>query len=216
MLLAIDTSTRMLGLGLHSGERVLAETIWQTNRHHTVELSPQIALLLRRSGVSTSDLTAIAVAVGPGSYTGLRIGMAMAKGLAYARGLKLVGVSTFDILVHAQPARPEPILALIEAGRGKVAGLWYKWGRRAWSSSGEAIHLTWEELPGIVEEKSYFIGDIDPVLHKELDTYELIEVALPSICVRRPSVLAEIAFKRIRTGKLPATRSLVPVYLKNP
>jgi tRNA threonylcarbamoyladenosine biosynthesis protein TsaB len=216
MLLAIDTSTRMLGLGLHSGERVLTETIWQTNRHHTVELSPQIALLLRRSGVSASDLTAVAVAVGPGSYTGLRIGMAMAKGLAFARGLKLVGVSTFDILVHAQPARPEPILALIEAGRGKVAGLWYKWGRRGWSSEGEAIHLAWEDLPGIVEEKSFLIGDIDPVLRKELDTYELIEVALPSICVRRPSVLAEIAFKRMRTGKLPASQSLVPVYLKNP
>jgi tRNA threonylcarbamoyladenosine biosynthesis protein TsaB len=216
MLLAIDTSTRMLGLGLHSGERVLTETIWQTNRHHTVELGPQIALLLRRSGLSASDLTAVAVAVGPGSYTGLRIGMAMAKGLAFARGLKLVGVSTFDILVHAQPARPEPILALIEAGRGKVAGLWYKWGRRGWSPAGEAIHLAWEELPGIVEEKSYFIGDLNHALRKELDTYELIEVALPSICVRRPSVLAEIAFKRMRTGKLPASQSLVPVYLKNP
>ncbi len=216
MLLAIDTSTRMLGLGLHSGDRVLAETIWQTNRHHTVELGPQIALLLRRSGVSASDLTAIAVAVGPGSYTGLRIGMAMAKGLAYARGLKLVGVSTFDILVHAQPARPEPLLAIIEAGRGKAAGLWYKWGRRGWSSVGDAIHLAWEELPEVVEEKTYILGDIDPAVRKELDTYELIEIAVPSSCVRRPSVLAEIAFKRMRTGKLPASQSLVPVYLKNP
>lgn len=216
MLLAIDTSTRMLGLGLHSGDSVLAETIWQTDRHHTVELGPQIALLLRRSRVSFSDLTAVAVAIGPGSYTGLRIGMALAKGLSLARGLTLVGVSTFEVLVSAQPARAEQILTLIEAGRGKVTGLWYKWGRRGWGSQGDAFLSTWEDLPGMIEDKSFLIGDIDPGLREKLDANEKIELAAPSSCVRRPSMLAEIALKRIRAGKLPDSSSLVPVYLKTP
>lgn len=216
VLLAIDTSTRMLGLGLHSGESVLAETIWQTDRHHTIELGPQIALLLRRSRVAISDLTAVAVALGPGSYTGLRIGMAMAKGLSLAGGLKLVGVPTFEILVSAQPTRTEMILALIEAGRGKVAGLWYKWGRRGWGAQGDALLVTWEDLPGMIEDNAYLIGDIDPGLREALGRFEKIEVAAPSNCVRRPSMLAEIAFKRLRSGKLPESSSVVPVYLKTP
>jgi tRNA A37 threonylcarbamoyladenosine modification protein TsaB len=120
------------------------------------------------------------------------------------------------MLVSALPSRSEPVLALIEAGRGKVAGLWYKWGRRGWSSQGDALLATWEELPGMIEESSFLIGDIDPGLRAMLVGIEHIELATPSGCVRRPSTLAEIAMKRIRSGKLPENSSLVPVYLKTP
>jgi len=81
MLLAIDTSTRTLSLALHDGDQILAETTWRTANYHTVELTPSIASMLGQGSVAPADLKAIAVALGPGSFTGLRIGLAAAKGL---------------------------------------------------------------------------------------------------------------------------------------
>jgi tRNA threonylcarbamoyladenosine biosynthesis protein TsaB len=216
VILAIDTSSRTLGLGLHSGDQVLAESLWQGNRHHTVELGPQIALLLRRSNCSLDDLRAIAVALGPGSYTGLRIGMALAKGLAVSRGLDLVGVSTFEVLAQAQSARNEPMYCVIEAGRKKIAGLWYKWGRRGWKSQGEAEVTTWQAVLESITGNSYIVGELEPEAREHFKTSDKVILAPPSHCVRRPSVLAEIAQERLRSGKLPDSERLAPIYLNTP
>ena len=216
MILAIDTSSRTLGLGLHSGDQVLAESLWQGNRHHTVELGPQIALLLRRSNYSLDDLHAIAIALGPGSYTGLRIGMALANGLAVSKGLDLIGVSTFDVLARAQTARNEPMCCVIEAGRKKIAGLWYKWGRRGWKSQGEAEVTTWQAVLESVTENSYIVGELGPEARELFTTSDKVILAPPSHCVRRPSVLAEIAQERLRSGKLPDSERLAPIYLNTP
>ena len=121
MLLAIDTATKMLGLALHDGAEVVNESIWFSNNHHTTELAPEVALAFRRAGTSQDQLTAVAVAQGPGSYTGLRIGMALAKGLSLAHNLPIIGIPTLDILAMAQPQREEPLLATLQAGRGRVA-----------------------------------------------------------------------------------------------
>jgi len=216
MILAIDTSSRTLGLGLHSGQRVLAESLWQGNRHHTVDLGPQLALLLRRSGSTLDDLQAIAVALGPGSYTGLRIGMALAKGLALARGLDLVGVSTFEVLAQGQPARNEPMYCVIEAGRKRISGLWYKWSRRGWKAQGEPENTTWEALLDSLSEPSYIVGELGPQAREQFSASDLVVLAPPSQCVRRPSVLAEIAQERLRSGKLPDSEQLAPIYLNTP
>jgi tRNA threonylcarbamoyladenosine biosynthesis protein TsaB len=216
VILAIDTSSRTLGLGLHSGDQVLAESLWQGNRHHTVELGPQIALLLRRSNCSLDDLRAIAVVLGPGSYTGLRIGMALAKGLAVSRGLDLVGVSTFEVLAQAQSARNEPMYCVIEAGRKKISGLWYKWGRRGWKSQGEAEVTTWQAVLESITENSYIVGELEPEAREHFKTSDKVILAPPSHCVRRPSVLAEIAQERLRSGKLPDSERLAPIYLNTP
>jgi tRNA threonylcarbamoyladenosine biosynthesis protein TsaB len=216
VILAIDTSSRTLGLGLHAGDQVLAESLWQGDRHHTVELGPQIALLLRRSGCALDDLDAIAVALGPGSYTGLRIGMALAKGLAMARGLDLVGVSTFDILAQAQAPRNEPMYCVIEAGRKRIAGLWYKWGRRGWKPQGEAEITTWQAILESMTETTFIVGELAGEARETLMGSDKVILATPSNCLRRPSVLAEIAQERLRSGKLPDSEQLAPIYINTP
>src|SRR5579859_1254317 len=120
MLLALDTATRFISIALHDGQAVAAEATWLAGAYHTVELAPQVALLLRRAGVEPGQLRGVAVAIGPGSYTGLRIGLGFAKGLSLANALRLVGVPTLDILMRAQPPRAERALALLQAGRGRA------------------------------------------------------------------------------------------------
>ncbi|MCA1554508.1 MAG: tRNA (adenosine(37)-N6)-threonylcarbamoyltransferase complex dimerization subunit type 1 TsaB, partial [Chloroflexi bacterium] len=109
MLLAIDTATALAGIalmdtsGVPKGIELRGSTEWHTERNHTVELLPNVVRLMSECSVSASELQAIAVAIGPGSYTGLRIGLSVAKGFCFANGAALIGVPTLDISAHAYP-----------------------------------------------------------------------------------------------------------------
>jgi tRNA threonylcarbamoyladenosine biosynthesis protein TsaB len=215
VLLAIDTATRMLGLALHDGTRVLSEHTWYGAGYHTVELAPEIALALNQLAVEPSSLTGVAVAVGPGSYNGLRIGLAMAKGLALSHGLALVGVPTLDILAGGQPPREDPMLALIEAGRGRAVGVWYKWTRKGWSARKGALNLRWDEIPAELKQSTYICGELDQNSREVLRNSAFAELAPPALCVRRPSVLAELALEKVRQGKPEDPAKLSPIYFDN-
>ena len=105
MLLAIDTSTQTIGLALYDGTQVLAEMHWQTKTHHTIELAPAVDELITRCNIKPVELKAIACALGPGSFTSLRIGLAFAKGLALSLRIPILGIPTFDYLVASQPCK---------------------------------------------------------------------------------------------------------------
>jgi len=213
LLLAIDTATRSLGIALHSGSEVLAESVWTTESRHTVELAPEVAIALRRTGVKFGELSGVAVALGPGSYNGLRIGLALAKGLALVHKLTLIGVPTLDILAHGQPAREEPMVCLLQAGRGRVAALWYKWGRRSWKANGAPKAMTWEQLGQTLKKPTYVCGEFGKEGREALRGSQFAQLAPPSLCIRRPSALAELAWSQIRTGKLAEPATIVPLYL---
>lgn len=100
MLLALDTATRQAGLALYDGEVVRAESLWSGGMHHTEWMAPAIEQALQRINGSAADLTALGVTIGPGSFTGLRVGLSLAKGIAAARGLPLIGISTLDATVY--------------------------------------------------------------------------------------------------------------------
>ncbi|MGD8555296.1 MAG: tRNA (adenosine(37)-N6)-threonylcarbamoyltransferase complex dimerization subunit type 1 TsaB [Anaerolineales bacterium] len=216
MLLALDTATRMTGIALHDGARVLAEHVWQGGGHQTVELAPQVALLLQRRALAPSDLLAVAVASGPGSYTGLRIGMALAKGLVLEHNLPLVGIPTLDILAHAQPNQQLPMAALIQAGRGRLAAGWYKLRKGNWRAKGEVEILTWPEMLERLKEPVYVCGELTAEQREILRQEKPVSLAPPSLCIRRPSVLADLAWERVRNGKTSKPERLAPTYLGTP
>jgi tRNA threonylcarbamoyladenosine biosynthesis protein TsaB len=214
VLLAIDTATQSVGIALHDGNQLIAEHYWISQRYHTMQLAPEIALMLRRAEKTAAGLTALAVAKGPGSYTGLRIGMALAKGLALAHNLRMVGIPTLDIIAHSQPQRPEPMLALIQAGRKRLAGMWYKWGSAVWEPQSELRNYSWEEMIDRLEEDTYFCGEIDPAGRSILENDPYAILAPPALSVRRPGFLAELGWQRMRSGKTDDPSELVPVYLE--
>ena len=166
MLLALDTATRLISMALHDGQSVAAESTWLAGAYHTVELAPQVALLLRRAGVEPSQLRAVAVAIGPGSYTALRIGLGFAKGLCLANALPLVGVPTLDGLMRAQPPRAEHALALLQAGRARVSAAPYHWSAKTfrWTAAGAVRVVDWPSLVaelGAADKPVYVVGEID-------------------------------------------------------
>jgi tRNA threonylcarbamoyladenosine biosynthesis protein TsaB len=214
VLLAIDTATKSIGLALHNGSDLLAEHFWVTRGFHTVELAPEIALMLRRADRSVVDLTAVAVAKGPGSYTGLRIGMALAKGLALAHNLRLLGISTLEIIARSQPPSDSRLFTVIQAGRKRISGVWYLSGPSGWDVQGEPVNLTWEELIIQGEQPTIICGEVDSAGQAALEEIDLVDIALPAQSVRRPGILAEMGWERLRLGDVDDPATLTPIYLQ--
>jgi tRNA threonylcarbamoyladenosine biosynthesis protein TsaB len=214
MLLAIDTSTVQLGLALYNGAEVLAESVWTSQQHHTVDLAPGLAALLKRCGQSIADVSAIGVAIGPGSFTSLRVGLAFAKGLALARQMPLIGIPTLDVVAAQQPIAKMPLVAVLQAGRGKLAVGWYHEEDGAWRSNGEPRVETAESLARSIRVPTIVCGELHAEERQRLSR-KRVNVVLSSAAnsVRRPAVLAELAWKRWQAGSVDEPAGLAPIYL---
>ncbi len=214
MLLAIDTSTAHTGLAFYDGSQVLAEMMWQSHQHHTVELAPALTELLKRAEVRVSDIEALGVAIGPGSFTSLRVGLAFVKGLALARKLPVIGIPSLDILAAAQPLAKMPLAAVLQAGRTRIALGWYKVMERQWKSDGDVKISTVDALTDSIDGPTLVAGELTSEERQRLMRKKVnIRLSPPSICMRRPAVLAELAWRRWQTGKVDDVASLAPIYL---
>ncbi len=119
VILAIETATRAGGVAIARGEEILASRPGDASSSHSQDLIENIDAVLKESGVELSTVDLMAAAIGPGSFTGLRIGLATVKSLAVSLDRKCVGVSTLAAVSHAAGAA-ERIVALLPAGRGEV------------------------------------------------------------------------------------------------
>jgi tRNA threonylcarbamoyladenosine biosynthesis protein TsaB len=231
MLLAIDTSTAQVGVALIDGEQLAVETIWSSRVHHTVELAPAVAELMQRAGAGMADLKAIGVAVGPGSFTALRVGLAMAKGLALARRLAILGVPTLDILAAGQPPSDLPLAAVLQAGRNRIAVGWYRTqtleasdagysagdAEAGWIMQGKPEITTVDALAKSIAKPSMIAGELTTDERQRLSRKRVNVLLAPlNRCVRRPSLLAEIAWRRFRAGQSDDLAALAPIYLHSP
>jgi len=118
LILGIETSTRAAGVALISDEKILAEISQESKLYHSENLLPQIEKVLKIANVEKVD--AIAVSLGPGSFTGLRIGLAAAKALSYAWQVKIIGVPTLQALAFHFPRSSAQILTLIDAQKNSA------------------------------------------------------------------------------------------------
>ncbi len=214
MLLAVDTSTKQMGLALYDGAQVIGELLWQSRHYHTVELAPAVADLITRSSLKIDAVQALGVALGPGSFTSLRVGLSFVKGLALARHLPIIGVPTLDIVAAAQEVRELPLAAVLQAGRGRLALTWYKAGETGWDSRGTASVTTADELAESINKPTIVCGELTADERQRL-ARKRVNVVLPSpaACVRRPAVLAELAWERWQAGAQDDAASLAPIYL---
>lgn len=218
MLLAVDTSTQMMGLAVFDGAQVLGEFIWQSQNHHTVELAPAVVDILARCGIKTGDLSGLAVALGPGSFTSLRIGMALIKGMSLGLRLPVVGVPTLDILACATPVPPPGgetrLGAILQAGRGRLALRWYEAENGKWQPKSEIEVTTIEELAQKVDQPAIISGELTEAARSYLTRKrQYIRPASPAWSLRRPSFLAELAWERWRAGQTDPVPALAPIYL---
>lgn len=214
MLLAIDTSTRSVGVALYDGVQIVSEKVWLSQQFHTVELAPTVSELIDRAGTSLGDLQVVAVAIGPGSFTGLRIGIALAKGMALAGRLAIVGVPSLDILAASQPIDDKPLAAILQAGRGRIAVGWYKNYSGEWKADKKVQVMTPKELANGIKSPTIVCGELSEEERRLLRRKRInVKLASPAQSLRRPSFLAELGWQRWKKGESDDPAVLAPEYL---
>ena len=217
MLIAIDTATECASLALHDGYRVREEQTWESPRRHTVELLPRLVSALEQVELGVAHISGVAVARGPGSYTGLRVGMSVAKGLALARGVSLIGIPTLDIVAAAQGKDNRPLCAVLQAGRSRICVATYRWKEGEWHARREPQLTTWPALAEEIETATLFCGEVDAAGAERLATLGQMAVLLPAATrLRRAGFLAELAWRRLNRGEEDNPATLSPIYLQHP
>lgn len=216
MLVAIDTATRFASLAFHDGLQIRCEATWEAGRQHTVQMAARLALALKELEVRPEDLKGVAVTLGPGSFTGLRVGMALGKGLAMACNIPMVGIPTLDVVAAAQGRDRRPLIAVLQAGRGRICVATYRW-RRGWQRREGPSLTTWEELAAGISTPILLCGEVDVRGEKVLRRLgERVAIAPPAHNLRRAGFLAELAWERIRQGESDDPAALAPIYLHQP
>jgi len=214
MLLAVDTSTLWIGLALYEESRVLCEMIWRTENHHTIELVPSIDTLLKRCKAAPTDLQVLAVAIGPGSFTSLRISLAVVKGLALSQHLPIVGIPSLDVLAFAQPVQDGLLAAVLQAGRSRLAVGLYEPSGISWKQTSPPKVTTAENLAADIKKPTLVCGELQSDERQVLARkWKNVTIASPARSVRRPSFLAEMAWQRWKDGQVDDPVSLSPIYL---
>jgi tRNA threonylcarbamoyladenosine biosynthesis protein TsaB len=218
LLLAIDTATRAASLALHDGACVRVEISWESQDYHTVELTPRISGMLDQLEATVEDLAGIAVSLGPGSFTGLRVGVAAAKGLAMSRGLKLVGVPTLDIVAQAMKDSPSPVVAVLAAGRGRLCAAKYRLSKMEMVAEGPAWLTTARELGADWEQTTRVCGELSAEERRDLQKRlgKRVELASPAASLRRAGFLAELGWAKLGTGQSDDPTTLAPIYIQTP
>lgn len=214
MILAIDTATKYAALGLYRQGQVYAEEAWLSDRNHTVELMPRIVRMLNQAGITPAELTAVAVSIGPGSFTGLRIGLAAAKGLALPHKLPLIGVPTLEIAAYPWQDAGRPVWAIVQAGRGRILAACYNRLDGQWQAVEQPHLTTFEILAPKINRPSFCTGEINPEGAQILarGSGQKAQVVSPAARLRRAGFLAEIAAARLAAGQTDDPDSLEPVY----
>ena len=214
MLLAIDTSTSWISLALYDGISVRYELTWQSQFHHTVELAPAIEQLFNRTGTSSQDLTGLAVAIGPGSFTSLRIGLSAAKGISLALKLPIVGIASLDVVAAAQSLDDRPLIALLHAGRTRLAYAVYRAEDGSWQRDSGPSVIDPKELVKTIQKPTLICGELSEDARSIIGRrWKNAIIVSPAKGLRRAGFLAELGWERLIKGLTDDPVTLAPIYL---
>ncbi len=231
MLLAIDTATTTASVAIYdrNQQQLLAETTWTARRRHTQDLMNEVQQLLSLAGASMGDVDALAVTTGPGSFTGVRIGISAVKGLGL--GLSdtpsVIGVPTLSvtaapwiqIAVNSVPRAT--VCAYIQAGRGRYNWAWFgaddqlKRPGADDHGAGTAAEFT----QALVEQASgpvWLAGELDEALYDAAAGLDHVTMVDAVSAMRRAGHLARLADQLLSEGVADTLSSVQPLYLRNP
>jgi tRNA threonylcarbamoyladenosine biosynthesis protein TsaB len=210
----LETSGRIGGVALAQGPVVVGRRQLSESRRHAQDLAPAVADLLREQGWRARDLQAVVVSRGPGSYTGLRVGIMSAKTLAYATGAALVAVETFAVIALQAPAEATPLDVIADAQRDLV---YVQRFVRSQPSQGvmAATPLSIQRVTDWIASQETAVWTTGPGLGRYRDR---LPPEKPLVISRlwdpQPEALLQIGLKRFLTGERDDPWALEPLYLR--
>ncbi|MFM8594686.1 MAG: tRNA (adenosine(37)-N6)-threonylcarbamoyltransferase complex dimerization subunit type 1 TsaB [Chloroflexota bacterium] len=213
-LLAIDTATEQAGVGVLRHGEVTALT-WHAGRNHTVTLMAQVHHALTLADVVPTELDGVVVSLGPGTFTGLRVGIAAAKGFVLGAGMRMVGVPTLQASALPWVDTVHQVCAVVEAGRGRL--VWATYARQGH----DVVEITRprngtpEELLSEIRANGDHVlvtGECDDALVRALAEIGARIPAAP-LRIRRPESLLLLGAQRMASGAEDDPATLQPIYL---
>lgn len=222
-ILSLDTATPVTGAALWADGRLVSELIVNSGYDHSRSLLRMIDAVLLQGNMAAAELDGIAVTIGPGSFTGVRIGLATAKGLALALQIPVIGIPTLDALAFPMNGMDHLICPLLNARKGEVYAALYEAGPEMptrltdyQALSPEALVAQCRGALSRTHGKMIFIGDGFPVFR------EVIEQALGEAVIALPGALglpriaavAELAAHRLAAGEIDDIFGLCPIYVR--
>ena len=218
MYLVIDTATKDLGVALMDETEVVGQFHWRTKQNHSAELVPAILHLLGKADMGLHDLKGFVVSLGPGGFSGLRVGMTTAKGFAVSTGSPLVAVDTLDASAFPFVGLGAPVCSLLPVGRGEVAAASYRMYESEMEKTTEDRVTTLEALAELVSDTTIFCGAITQEMETELRDRLGGRALIPQAVARasRAVCMGDIGIGKMAKGEVDDPVTLQPFYLRRP
>jgi tRNA threonylcarbamoyladenosine biosynthesis protein TsaB len=208
-VLAVETSTLSGGAALLDDERVVGEYTLDVRITHSERLMAAIDQLLNDAGWTARDIEGLAVTVGPGSFTGLRVGLSTVKGLALALAIPVAAVPTLDAMAAMLPFAALPVCPVLDARKREVYASLYRWDGRGMRREWEYLAVSPDDLGRRLDEPVIVLGDgagaISSPFARRID---------PPRGGPAPAVVGALGRARLAIGDTVAVADLVPIYLR--
>lgn len=215
-ILAVDSSSLTGSVALCQGETLIAETLLNVRSTHSEKLLKQIDLLLVEANWTLTDLDLLVAVNGPGSFTGLRIGVATIKGLAQVLDKPVVGISSLQMLAMNLPLCPVPICVFLDARKKEVYSQLFRWTEQGPVAVADARVLPPDRLLRQLEGRVALVGDGVPVYRGLIDEILAERALLPCLPAHQPRAAqaAWLASAEYQNGQSVAAVDLLPVYIR--
>jgi tRNA threonylcarbamoyladenosine biosynthesis protein TsaB len=215
-LLAIETSTMTGGIAIMDGENFIAESRLNVRVTHSERLMKEIDHILRQAGMGIDDIDVFAVSIGPGSFTGLRVGLSTVKGFVYGSDKKVVSVSTLEALAYSLPFCKYPICPMLDARKKEVYAAIFKWEDDCLIKIMEEQTTKIDSLVTNISEITVFLGN-GAILYREALKRLIKDRALfapPQNLYPSPASVAYLAMMKVKSGQYDDPVTLIPRYMR--
>ncbi len=217
-ILGIETSTKTGSVAVMSEQGVIAQYSLNIEITHSERLMSTVDRVLKDTGLTMQQFDGFAVAIGPGSFTGLRIGLAAVKGLALATGKPVAAVPTLQAIARNIPFAAHPVCPMLDARKNEVYAALYTFeGATLTQSMPEAV-VPLSQLAGLIAGRTVFTGEASHLYRTELEgllgnraLFAPLSSILPSA-----AIVAEAGLEMIRNGRHSDPDSLTPLYIRRP
>ena len=223
-ILAIDTSSKICGVAIIENEKILIKLINDDEKTHSVKLMPMIDKAFNDTKLSLDDISLLACCTGPGSFTGVRIGIATIKAFSDVKNIPVVGITSLESLAYnvKQISKPTSLIcSLIDAKNENVYCGLYNFSNDLNYTNifAENIDITISKISNIINEKQFtdiiFVGDGSKIYKEKLEnSFKNSIFATENYDVQNIISIANIAFNKYNSGEYGNSSSLSPIYLK--
>ena len=222
MELAIDTATDTASVAVSRQGKPIAETSWHAGLNHTVNLMPNALHLLALAGGEMNKIEAVFVALGPGSYNGLRAGLSAAKALAFSLNIPLASIGTLEIEAYPYADTGLPICVIQNAGRGEIAAATFRMSDTGWRKLVDEQITTLDAMCKAIDTKTIVCGQFAAFPENQPEPVRFITERLGDLAIirentlRRAGILSELGWKKLQRGEADDIATVQPLYLRRP